>query len=174
MKNEKEKILNEATVCYLCKQGEIHLAMKTRKIGKGFWNGYGGGIEPGETIEECVLRELKDESGVIAKEEDIEKIAIVHCHNTTSTGEKFTCTVHFYLVYHWEGEPQETEEMVTPTWFPMNELPFYAMMPTDGDWLQDALNGENVEADVYLGPFQKTKTAPTTIKYVTSFSKSNA
>ena len=172
MKTEKEKILKQATVCFLYKNEQILFAWKTEKIAKDFWNGYGGGIEPGETIKECALRELEEETdGVIALEKYIEKIAVVHCHNTTSTGEQFTCTVHFYLVYQWEGEPQGTDTMITPTWFPINELPFHAMVPSDIDWLPQAFSGRKLVAHVYLGPFQRTKTAPTTIKYVTSFSE---
>lgn len=31
---------------------------------KGLWNGLGGKIEPGESIQECLIREVKEESGL--------------------------------------------------------------------------------------------------------------
>ena len=37
---------------------------------KGLWNGLGGKVEPGETIMECVLREVDEESGIKTKDKD--------------------------------------------------------------------------------------------------------
>jgi len=34
---------------------------------EGKWNGLGGKIEPGETPEECVIREVQEESGLLIK-----------------------------------------------------------------------------------------------------------
>ncbi len=34
---------------------------------EGKWNGLGGKFEPGESAEECAVRELKEESGLTAK-----------------------------------------------------------------------------------------------------------
>lgn len=43
---------------------QILLGMKKRGFGMGKWNGFGGKVEPGETIEEGALREMAEESGV--------------------------------------------------------------------------------------------------------------
>jgi 8-oxo-dGTP diphosphatase len=34
---------------------------------EGKWNGLGGKLEPGETPEECVVREVREESGLLIK-----------------------------------------------------------------------------------------------------------
>ena len=36
--------------------------MKKRGFGEGRWNGYGGKIKEGETIEESAIREIEEES----------------------------------------------------------------------------------------------------------------
>ena len=37
--------------------------MKKRGFGAGKWNGFGGKVEPGETIVEAAVREVKEECG---------------------------------------------------------------------------------------------------------------
>ncbi|MDI6717684.1 MAG: NUDIX domain-containing protein [Patescibacteria group bacterium] len=129
---EKEKVLLNATLCFLIKNNQILLALKKKKIERECWNGYGGGINDGEIIEEAAIRELKEESGgIIAVLDDLKKVAVIDFHNTKSDGEKFICRVHIYLVRNWIGEPKETEEMTKPTWFNINNLPFENMMPAD-------------------------------------------
>ncbi|MDP3993190.1 MAG: NUDIX domain-containing protein [bacterium] len=41
--------------------GEVCLAMKKRGFGAGKWNFSGGKVLPGETAEECLVRETKEE-----------------------------------------------------------------------------------------------------------------
>lgn len=56
-----------ATLCYVRKDGQtlmIHRIKKSNDIHQGRWNGLGGKLEPGETPEECVIREVREESGL--------------------------------------------------------------------------------------------------------------
>ncbi len=56
-----------ATLCYLRRDGYtlmIHRNKKRDDIHAGKWNGLGGKFEPGETPEECVIREVREESGL--------------------------------------------------------------------------------------------------------------
>ena len=59
-----------ATLCYCRKQGKtlmIHRIKKKNDMHEGKWNGLGGKLEPGETPEECVVREVREESGLLIK-----------------------------------------------------------------------------------------------------------
>ena len=55
----------ETTLCLLRKENKILLAMKKRGFGTGKYNGVGGKIENGETLNEAMIRETKEEIGVI-------------------------------------------------------------------------------------------------------------
>ncbi len=59
-----------ATLCYIKKDGKtlmLHRNKKKNDMNSGKWIGLGGKIEDGETPEECAIREIKEESGLIAK-----------------------------------------------------------------------------------------------------------
>jgi len=40
--------------------------MKKRGFGVGKWNGYGGKLDEGESIEQCAIRELEEECSIIS------------------------------------------------------------------------------------------------------------
>lgn len=57
-----------ATLCYLRQNGRtlmIHRVKREGDMHRGKWNGLGGKFEPGETPEECVVREVREESGLL-------------------------------------------------------------------------------------------------------------
>ncbi len=56
-----------ATLCYVKHAGKtlmIHRVKKANDVHQGKWNGLGGKLDPGETPEECVVREVWEESGL--------------------------------------------------------------------------------------------------------------
>ncbi len=166
---EEEKTLLNATLCFPIQDKKVLLGFKTEKIGKDCWNGYGGGIDEGETPKQSALRELKEETGIIALPEFLEKSAIVDFHNTKSDGSSFICRVHVYLVFQWTGNPRVTDEMINPTWFDIEHLPLDKMMPADREWLPVVLSGKKIIATAKLGPFQKTLLEEVELQQVDSF-----
>ena len=167
----EEKVLFNATLCLLIKDDSVLLAKKARKIGAGCWNGYGGGVEENETLLDSAIRELKEESTLIAKKEDLEKVAIVDFHNMKTDGGIFVCRVHFFLIRNWEGEPKETEEMLNPTFFKINNLPLDEMMPADRKFIPLLLNGKKIIAKFTHSPFQKELLETNLLKEVENFSE---
>ena len=56
-----------ATLCYIQQDGctlMLHRNKKANDTHEGKWNGLGGKLEAGETPEECVIREVYEESGL--------------------------------------------------------------------------------------------------------------
>ena len=56
-----------ATLCYVQTASHtlmVHRNKKENDMHEGKWNGLGGKIEPGESPEECVVREVLEESGL--------------------------------------------------------------------------------------------------------------
>lgn len=59
-----------STLCYIEKDGKylmLHRTKKKNDINKEKWIGVGGKFEEGESPEECVIREVKEETGLILK-----------------------------------------------------------------------------------------------------------
>ncbi len=59
-----------ATLCYVTEKDKtlmLHRIKKKNDVHEGKWNGLGGKFEHGETPEECVIREVKEESGLLIK-----------------------------------------------------------------------------------------------------------
>lgn len=127
------------TLVYLLRDSEICLGMKKRGFGEGNWNGFGGKVEEGETIEEGALRELAEECGVEAREENLEKVSVIEFLFTDGKH----LEVHSFFLREWEGEPGETDEMA-PAWFQFPEIPYEKMWADDPYWLPRALLGEKL------------------------------
>lgn len=56
-----------ATLCYVRSGGKTLMMHRNKKPGdvhKGKWNGLGGKLDSGESPEECVIREVREESGL--------------------------------------------------------------------------------------------------------------
>ncbi len=141
----------QLTLAYLLKKDLICLALKKRGFGEGNWNGYGGKIEGGETIEEACIREINEESTVTVLPENLEKVAVVEF--IFKDGKHLE--VHSYFVRVWEGEPEETEEM-KPTWFTFDDIPYEHMWADDKYWLPRALTGEKLIGKVWFKEDGKT------------------
>ena len=59
-----------ATLCYVRRAGQtlmVHRIKKANDMHMGKWNGMGGKLEPGESPEDCVVREIREEAGLRIK-----------------------------------------------------------------------------------------------------------
>lgn len=106
----------------------ILLGKKKRGLGEGRWNGFGGKVEKGETIEGAAKRELLEEAGI--KVDEIEKIGISEFEWQDGAD---LLEVHIFKGKEFKGEPKESEEM-SPKWFFADEIPFGEMWPDDVYW----------------------------------------
>ncbi len=152
---EKEKILLKAVLAFSITQTHILLAYKTQKIGKGKWNGYGGGIKNGEDPYAAIIRELKEESKLSVKKENLKKVAVMDFHNQTEEGQRFNCRVHIFFFEEYSGIIKATKEMDAPTWFLKDNIPYDQMMPADPFWLPNIISGKLIYGEAWLGPHQK-------------------
>lgn len=136
--------MKEATICILMKEGKICLGIKKRKLGKGKYNGFGGGVEPGETAEQAALRELSEETNGV-KALEYGKVGEMSYYFPAQP--EWNQIVHIYLVTKWEGKPSETDEM-TAEWFALDKIPYDQMWDNDKYWLPLVLEGKKVRGKV--------------------------
>lgn len=59
--------MNKTTLCYIFRDDEVLMLFRNKKKddpNEGKWLGIGGGIEAGETPDEGMLREVREETGI--------------------------------------------------------------------------------------------------------------
>ena len=102
----------------------------------GLWEFPGGKIEPGETPEACLIRELDEELGVRVAEACLAPFVFA------SHGyESFHMLMPLYLCRRWEGVVQAREHEAI-AWVKPNQMGGYPMPPADAPlvaWLRDLL-----------------------------------
>lgn len=140
----------QTTLVFLIKKDKVLLAMKKRGFGEGRWNGSGGKVHDGETIEDAAKREVKEEIGVIIKKP--KKVAVLNFYFAEK--EEWNQQVIVYLTKDWEGEPAESEEM-KPKWFKIDQIPYNQMWSDDSYWIPYVLSGKKVKADFLFDGNQK-------------------
>ena len=126
MKKDQSKPKNIMTLCILRKGDDLLMGLKKLRLGAGYYNGFGGKLEAGETLEECIVREVKEESSLDLLE--FEKRGIITFETVDHLNE-----VHIYEGVSWSGEPIESDEM-TPIWLKIEDLPYEKMWESDKVW----------------------------------------
>lgn len=110
--------------------------MKKRGFGTGRWNGFGGKVQPEETLEEASKREAFEECNLIVK--TLEKRGELNFSFDTHSD---VLEVHVFLATQWQGKERETEEM-KPKWFAFENIPYKEMWSDDEFWLPLFLEGK--------------------------------
>jgi mutator protein MutT len=131
--------MRHATLCIVREGDKILLGMKKKGFGSGKYNGFGGKVEQNETVESAAVRELREESGLIAN--SVKKLAELTFKFPHK--EEWNQIVHVYVTDSWMGSPVETEEM-SPEWFSVDSIPYLKMWVDDEHWLPYVLAGKFV------------------------------
>ncbi|XP_013408505.1 7,8-dihydro-8-oxoguanine triphosphatase [Lingula anatina] len=129
-------VANKLLTLVLIRQcNRVLLGYKKKGFGVGRWNGFGGKVEQGETIQQAAARELHEECGVEAH--SLEEIGLLKFE---FVGDPQWLEVHVFTADTFKGEPTESEEM-RPQWYNIHSIPFNDMWPDDKYWFPIFLKG---------------------------------
>lgn len=156
--------MKELTLLFLRRDDEVLLAMKKRGFGEGRWNGVGGKVERGETVEQALLRETKEE--ILVTPTAFEQVADL-TFDEFFKSEPALMHVHVFIATEWKGSPTETDEM-KPAWFKLDDIPYDEMWPDDPYWLPLVLENRKIVASFVLD--KKDVITSHTVKEVRHFS----
>lgn len=116
-----------ATLCYLRRDGHtlmIHRNKRAGDIHQGKWNGLGGKLNPGESPEQCVIREVREECGLNIRNPRYHGLLMF----ANFKGEDWFVWV--FSATDFDGNLTETGEG-TLQWIPTLELPRLPLWPSD-------------------------------------------
>ena len=108
MKGRKKT--NLTTLCYLERDGAylmMHRVKKAHDVNHDKWVGVGGHFEPDESPEECLLREVREEAGVVLDRYRLRGVI------TFSSDVWQTEYMFLYTADAWHGElagPEDCDE----------------------------------------------------------------
>jgi len=91
----------------------------------GLWEFPGGKVEPGETPEACLIRELKEELGL-----DTEESCLAPLTFASHSYERFHLLMPLYVCRVWNGIPKPREGQVLK-WVRPNDMTDFPMPAAD-------------------------------------------
>jgi len=95
----------------------------SRRFNTGYMDGHyslpAGHVEEGETIEDCLVREVKEEIGIMIKKNDVQLTHTMH------RKEEDIRLDFFFIINRYSGEIKnmETNKCDELKWFKLNQLP---------------------------------------------------
>src|SRR3989344_310455 len=118
-------IRKQLTLCLIHTHPRVLLGMKKRGFGEGRFNGFGGKVDEGETIEDAARREVLEECGLSV-------------HNLEKRG---------ILEFSFEKNPEE----MLPEWFTVESIPYTEMWPDDIYWMPMFFAGKHFKGSFHFG-----------------------
>jgi 8-oxo-dGTP diphosphatase len=120
------KVVLVAACALIDADGRVLIA--ERPAGKsmaGLWEFPGGKVDPGERPEDALIRELKEELGIVVQEACLAPLTFA-----SHTYEDFHLLMPLYVCRRWEGTvaPHEGQRLA---WVRPNRLKEYPMPPAD-------------------------------------------
>lgn len=108
----------QTTLCYIDDGNAylmLHRVKKEHDVNRGKWIGIGGKFEPDESPEECMMREVREETGLTPRAWRYRGIV------TFVSGRWVTEYMHLFTIMDWTGTVRSCNEGILE-WVPKDEL----------------------------------------------------
>ena len=117
---------------------EVALIRKALKGDKRIWCLPKGWVEPGESLEDAAVREVREETGLDGK--ILRKIGETAYHFYSKENRaRIDKTVHFYLMNYLRGNTADhDQEVEAAAWFPLEEAEPLVAYPTEKEIVRKA------------------------------------
>ncbi|KAF2895653.1 hypothetical protein ILUMI_10512, partial [Ignelater luminosus] len=129
------------TLVFIKDNNKILLGHKSRGFGVNLWNGFGGKVEPKESILEGAKRELKEESNLDVV--DLKHLGVV-MYEVENKPENHI--VHIFTANKFYGNIKCSEEMNPIVWYNYKDIPYQKMWPDTKFWYPIMLNDKYFSA----------------------------
>ncbi len=106
----------------IIKGGEVLLARRGREPGYGEWSIPGGGVKLGETLEEAVIREVREEVNLAIRVEEVVEVLERIFHDPQGKVQYHYVLVDF-LCEHLSGQGKPGSDALELQWVPVSEVP---------------------------------------------------
>ena len=140
-KIDQTKVMTEVLAV---KDGKVLLGRRKKDgFGHGKWLGFGGKVEEGETIEQAMRRECKEEANIQISKSEKRGELLFHYINDPDM------MVHYFEALKYRGVPKESDEMQVG-WFDVDKIPYEKMWPNDRYWLPRFLDRTWFEGEFWF------------------------
>ncbi len=152
-KNSRPADSNEASgapetisynICVLIDNDKLLLKFANRGISKGKWNFPGGHVEEGETLEESVIREIREETGLVLEQESLFYHGKI---DKTINSDNTLHRIHVFSSRSFTGRIRDSEEGAL-MWFDKKSLPEGEMWKDAKLWIDHIYKSRKFDVDI--------------------------